>query len=56
MKRSKPSRRLYGGGEPRDPAVFDPIRFKGLTAGKDGDWDDVHALKITEVDSLLEEK
>jgi phosphonate transport system substrate-binding protein len=42
--------------EPRDSAVFDPIRFNGLTAGQDGDWDDVRALKITELDSLLEGK
>jgi phosphonate transport system substrate-binding protein len=42
--------------EPRDSAVFDPIRFNGLTAGQDGDWDDVRALKITELDSLLKGK
>ena len=42
--------------EPRDSEVFDPIQFNGLTAGQDGDWDDVRALKITELDHLLEEK
>lgn len=40
-------------GAPRDAKVFDPIRFKGMTAAKDTDWDDVRALKITELDHLL---
>jgi phosphonate transport system substrate-binding protein len=34
---------------PRDPLVFDRIKFKGLVPALDNDWDDVRALGLTEL-------
>lgn len=36
--------------EERDAAIYDPIQFKGIQAATDGDWDDVRALGISELD------
>ena len=41
---------------PRNPSVYDPIRFKGLVSAADSDWNDVRALGIQELASMLKTK
>lgn len=41
---------------PRDEKVWAPIRFKGLTSATDADWNDVRALNISALNSLLTSK